>query len=121
MGEPQVPATFERSAPAGSNSLAFPGSGAGLPEYEIPPGLSCERVKGDRLPAQMLWAPHFREGAFVGEPQVPTTFERSASAAEYPPAGGPAYTVSRDKPKALRAFGLFTESFGVRLMNLLSF
>ena len=30
---------------------------------------------------------HFREGAFVGEPQVPTTFERSASAAEYPPAG----------------------------------
>ena len=29
----------------------------------------------------------FLEGAFVGEPQVPTTFERSASAAEYPPAG----------------------------------
>ena len=29
VGEPQVPATFERSAPAGSNSLAFPGSGAG--------------------------------------------------------------------------------------------
>ena len=63
----------------------------------------------------------FWEGAFVGEPQVPATFERSASAAEYPPAGGPAYTVSRDKPKALRAFGLFTESIGVRLMNLLSF
>ena len=29
VGEPQVPTTFERSAPAGSNSLAFPGSGAG--------------------------------------------------------------------------------------------
>ena len=70
VGEPQVPATFERSAPAGSNSLAFPRSGVGLPEYEIPPGLNCERVKGARLPAQMLWAPHFsfREGAFVGEP-----------------------------------------------------
>ena len=29
----------------------------------------------------------FWEGAFVGEPQVPTTFERSDSAAEVPPAG----------------------------------
>ena len=37
VGEPQVPATFERSAPAGSNSLAFPGSGVGLPGREIPP------------------------------------------------------------------------------------
>ena len=52
MGEPQVPTTFERSDPAGSNSLAFPGSGAGLPGCEIPPGLSCERAKGARLPAQ---------------------------------------------------------------------
>ena len=52
VGEPQVPATFERSAPAGSNSLAFPGSEVGLPGYEIPPGQSCERVKGARLPAQ---------------------------------------------------------------------
>ena len=68
MGEPQVPATFERSAPAGSSSLAIPGSEVGLPECEIPPGQNCERVKGARMPAQMLWAPHFREGAFVGEP-----------------------------------------------------
>ena len=68
MGEPQVPTTFERSAPAGSNSLAFPGSEVGLPGCEIPPGQNYERVKGARLPAQMLWAPHFREGAFVGEP-----------------------------------------------------
>ena len=62
--------------------MAIPGSGVGLPEYEIPPGLNCERVKGARLPAQMLWAPHFsfREGEFVGEPQVPATFERSAPA-----------------------------------------
>ena len=52
MGEPQVPATFERSAPAGSNSLAFPRSGAGLPGREIPPGLNCEREKGARMPAQ---------------------------------------------------------------------
>ena len=52
MGEPQVPATFERSVPAGSNSLAFPGSGAGLPGCEIPPGQNCERVKDARLPAQ---------------------------------------------------------------------
>ena len=50
--------------------MAIPGSEVGLPEYEIPPGLNCERVKGARLPAQMLWAPpfSFREGAFVGEP-----------------------------------------------------
>ena len=39
-------------APAGSNSLAFPGSRVGLPGYEIPPGQNCERVKGARLPAQ---------------------------------------------------------------------
>ena len=52
MGEPQVPTTFERSAPAGSNSLAIPGSGVGLPGCEIPTGQSCERVKGTRLPAQ---------------------------------------------------------------------
>ena len=37
VGEPQVPATFERSAPAGSNSLAIPESEVGLPECEIPP------------------------------------------------------------------------------------
>ena len=37
VGEPQVPTTVERSAPAGSNSLAFPGSGVGLPGREIPP------------------------------------------------------------------------------------
>ena len=52
MGEPQVSATFERSAPAGSNSLAFPESEVGLPECEIPPGQNCERVKGARIPAQ---------------------------------------------------------------------
>ena len=51
-----------------------------MPEYEIPPELNYEREKGARMPAQMLWAPHFREEAFVGEPQVPTTFERSAPA-----------------------------------------
>ena len=83
MGEPQVPATFERSAPAGSNSLAIPESEVGLPECEIPPGQNYEREKGARLPAQ--------------------------------PAG-----VARELIP-LRAFGLFTESFGVRLMNLLSF
>ena len=38
VGEPQVPTTFERSAPAGSNSLAFPGSGAGLLGCGVPPG-----------------------------------------------------------------------------------
>ena len=38
VGEPQVPTTFERSAPAGSSSLAFPGSGVGLPGCVIPPG-----------------------------------------------------------------------------------
>ena len=52
MGEPQVPTTFERSAPAGSNSLAIPESEVGLPECEIPLELSCERAKGARLPAQ---------------------------------------------------------------------
>ena len=52
MGEPQVPTTFERSAPAGSNSLAIPESEVGLPGREIPTGQSCERVKGTRLPAQ---------------------------------------------------------------------
>ena len=41
-----------------------------MPGREIPPGQNYERVKGARMPAQMLWAPHFsfREGAFVGEP-----------------------------------------------------
>ena len=48
--------------------MAIPGSEVGLPGYEIPPGQNCEREKGARLPAQMLWAPHFREEAFVGEP-----------------------------------------------------
>ena len=52
MGEPQVPATFERSAPAGSNSLAIPESGVSLPGREIPLELSCEREKDARLPAQ---------------------------------------------------------------------
>ena len=52
VGEPQVPTTFERSAPAGSSSLAIPGSGVGLPGCEIPLELSCEREKGARLPAQ---------------------------------------------------------------------
>ena len=52
MGEPQVPTTFERSAPAGSNSLAIPESEVGLPECEIPPGQNYEREKGARLPAQ---------------------------------------------------------------------
>ena len=52
MGEPQVPATFERSAPAGSSSLAIPGSGVSLPGREIPLELSCEREKDARLPAQ---------------------------------------------------------------------
>ena len=37
---------------AGSRSLAFPGSGVGRPGCEIPLGLSSERVKGTRLPAQ---------------------------------------------------------------------
>ena len=37
---------------AGSSSLAFPGSGAGLPGCEIPLELSCEREKDARLPAQ---------------------------------------------------------------------
>ena len=37
---------------AGSRSLAFPGSGAGLPGCEIPLELSCEREKDARLPAQ---------------------------------------------------------------------
>ena len=32
--------------------MAIPESEVGLPGCEIPPGLSCERVKGDRLPAQ---------------------------------------------------------------------
>ena len=52
MGEPQVPTTFERSAPAGSNSLAIPESEVGLPECEIPPGQNYEKEKGARLPAQ---------------------------------------------------------------------
>ena len=52
MGEPQVPTTFERSAPAGSTSLAIPESGVGLPGREIPLELSCEREKDARLPAQ---------------------------------------------------------------------
>ena len=51
MGEPQVPTTFERSAPAGSNSLAVPESEVGLPGREIPLELSCEREKDARLPA----------------------------------------------------------------------
>ena len=155
---------------AGSNSLAFPGSGAGLPGCVIPPGEASEKriaavcpcgrnsertcarwvglCGGRKLPLALvinegrqgtdlprrgrqaerhlplsskgvtavfcepkaeknsvrrgiipLWkkrgrtdranhqtpALHFREGAFVGEPQVPTTFERSVSAAEIPP------------------------------------
>ena len=37
---------------ARGSSLAFPGSGVGLPGCEIPTGQSCERVKGIRLPAQ---------------------------------------------------------------------
>ena len=41
VGEPQVPATFERSAPAGSNSLAFPGSGAGNA------GVRCAAGRGE--------------------------------------------------------------------------
>ena len=41
VGEPQVPATFERSAPAGSNSLAFPGSGMGNA------GVRCAAGRGE--------------------------------------------------------------------------
>ena len=55
----------------------------------------CEREGKERSPFRYGKGGHFgsasaafpqkREGAFVGEPQVPTTFERSVSAAEIPP------------------------------------
>ena len=41
VGDPQVPATCERSAPAGSNSLAFPGSGMGNA------GVRCAAGRGE--------------------------------------------------------------------------
>ena len=46
-----------------------------------------KKTRPHRLSLSSDLSAAFLEGAFVGEPQVPATFERSASAAEYPPAG----------------------------------
>ena len=63
-----------------SKGICIACSGKEKSRMRLHPGFLAVLVSSDRH----LHRPTKREGAFVGEPQVPTTFERSASAAETP-------------------------------------